>query len=410
MAAASAWRIDATQAATLVNNCIFGTDTVTFWRWLLEGNYLGLGVHKHTLSVILTAVIAHPLVWLGMSNATAVALGMAAVWGGVAAVSFVYFRQAGLTKWASLAFTVLAMSAFGTATHSGIAETYGATLLMIGVAVLLLPVIAQIAERYMIASATMAGGIGAGLALANAPSIAFLLIYYACLAPVWKRGKAGKLVFVAVAIPFAMVSLAVISPAIAAEGLAGTSWHNDYLGRYSDLANFTDAATIKDYLASAFVFSFVAPLDYLQCRYVASELAGMISRPFALMAYLTTVSLVATGIFRALKGSRRPEALGLLGAVASILLFYLYFNPDEALLYSPQWLAALFFAAAPSFRGAAIWAGVGATLCLSVNIAPLHHPRTSNPEACCPNPPASMLPREYPSALEKFRADNEMPR
>lgn len=399
----SAWRIEATHAATLVNNCIFGTDSVTFWRWLLEGNYLGLGVHKHTLSVILTAVIAHPLVWLGLPNLTAVVWGMAVIWGCVAAVAYVYFRQAKLPKRTALPFTVLAMAAFGIATHSGIAETYGATVLMIGMAILLLPAAARLARPHTIASAILAGVIGAGLALANAPSIAFMLVYFVCLDIPADRADAAKRLAICIAIPFALISVAVIAPAIAAEGAQGTTWHRDYLGRYSSFENFTNAATLLNFLTNVVVYSFVAPLEYLQCRYIAADLAVMLSRPLALAAYLLTISLLITGLVRALRGIRRKEVLGMLGAVASILVFYLYFNPDEVLLYSPQWLTAVFFAAAPDFRRAALWAGVAAVLCLSVNIAPLHHPRTSDPQACCPNPPGSMLPREYPSALEEFR-------
>lgn len=403
MAAISAWRIDSSQAATIVNNCIFGADSVTFWRWLLEGNYMGLGVHKHALAVILVAVFAHPLVWMGVSNLTAVTFGMAAIWGLVASVAYVYFRQAGQARWAALATTTLAMSTLGVATHSGIAETYGATLLMIGAAALLLPAIARISDRHMVASAGMAGGIGAGLAIANAPSVAFLLIYYMCLPYKSNGAEIGRRAIVYIAIPLVLVTLALVSPAIAAEGTAGTNWHSDYLGRYSNPANFTDGATLANYLASVFVFSFVAPLEYLQCRYVSSELVGLISRPAALAGYLATVSIVIYGIARALRGSRQREAFGLLAAVASILIFYLYFNPDEALLYSPQWLLALILAAAPNFRGAALWAGAAAALSLSVNLPALHDPRTSDPEKCCSNPPASMLGREHPSALDRFR-------
>ena len=397
------FRIEATQAATLVNNCIFGADSVTFWRWLLQGNYLGLGVHKHTLAVVLVAVLAHPLVWLGMPALTAVTLALAVIWGGVAAAAYLYFRQAGLSLLTALMTTTLAMSSLGIATHAGIAETYGATLLMIAVACALLPAAARMAEQRVLASACVAAATGAGLAIANAPATAFMLVYYVSLRAPSHSGDRTRLWLICVGIPLAAILLALIAPSIVAEGAAGTTWHRDYLGRYSKIANFTDVTTLTNFAANVLVFSFVAPLEFLQCRFVASDIAKLISSPLSLAAYLATVSLVIVGIARSIWGTRRRETLGLLGAATSILVFYLYFNPDEALLYSPQWLLAFFFAAAPDFQRAWAWAAAAAALCLSVNFSPLHDPRTSDPDTCCAVPPGSMLPREYPSALGKIR-------
>ncbi len=404
----SVWRIDATHAASLVNNCIFGADSMTFWRWLEEGNYLGLGVHKHSLAVVLVAILAQPLVWLGLSTLTAVTVALAAIWGAVAVVAFTYFRKAGSSLPAALAMAVLAMSTLGISAHMGIAETYGATLLAIGIACLLLPAIAKLAERHTISSAIIAGAIGAGLALANAPSTAFLLVYFACLPFALSGGQdRGKRLALCVAIPAIFVLVAVTAPALAAEGAAGASWHRDYLGRYSNASNFTNAMTVTNYLVSVFVFAFVGPFEFLQCRFLATDLVQFGAQPLRLIAYLTTISLVIFGTVRALLGARRRETVGLLGAIVSILAFYLYFNPDEALLYSPQWLLALFFAASPDFSRAWIWAGAAAALCMSVNLPTLHDPRTFDPEQCCPTPPASMLPREMPSALGRSRAAME---
>lgn len=406
MAALSAWRIDATEVATLVNNCIFGADTETYSRWLDQGNYLGLGVKKHTLSVILIAMIASPLAWAGVPHSLAAIAAMAAVWGGVAAVAFLYFRRAGSSRPAALAFVTLALSSFGIATHAGIIETYGVTLLMIGIACLLLPAIARTCDRHPVTGALFAGGIGAGLALANAPSAAFILVYLVCLPPPDQFANRRTMAICAV-IPFVFILLAIAGPALAAEGAAGATWHREYLERYARPENLMSASTLGNFLASVAVFSFVAPLEFVQCRFVLAQLMDVASRPLALAAYLGTISLVVVGTAAAMRSPRRREVLGLLGAVTSVLGFYLYFNPDEALLYSPQWVLPLFFAASPAFARSALWAGVAALFSIVVNLPPLHDARTFEPRACCPDRPASMLPREHPEALLEKRLGSE---
>lgn len=212
------------------------------------------------------------------------------------------------------------------------------------------------------------------------------------------------------AIPFAFILLAVVAPVLVAEGAAGATWHRDYLERYARPENLMSATTLGNFIASVVVFSFVAPLEFVQCRFVIAQLLDVASRPLALAAYLGTVSWVVIGIAGSLTSPRRREVFGLLAAVACVLVFYLYFNPDEALLYSPQWLLPLFFAASPGIGRAGLWAGVSAILCVAVNLPPLHDARSFEPRACCPNRPASMLPREHPEALLERRLLPEEPR
>ncbi|ANK13414.1 hypothetical protein [Erythrobacter neustonensis] len=399
MTAVSAWRIRDTQLATIVNNCIFGADSATYAMWLDAGNPLGLGVKKHTLAVLLVGALSKPLAFAGVPERIAAGLAMAAIWGGGAGAAFLYFRQAKMARLASAAFTALAMSSFGLITHSGIVETYGVTVLMIAVACLILPAAAAIAAGHTAESAMMAGAVGAGLALANAPAIAFMLVYYACL-PLKPGSRADRRKLgLCIVLPMLMTLLAVIAPAIVAEGVGGTAWHRDYLGRYASPDNLTDVQTLANYAAAVLVFSFVAPLDFIQCRFVVEHLFALFDRPIAVIAWTSVITLLIAGIARSARKARGAEVGGILAAVALILLFYLLFNPDEALLYSPQWLLAVFFAASPDFRGVAAWAGAAAAASLAVNLPPLHDKRSFDPAVCCPDPPASMLPREHPAAI-----------
>lgn len=409
MFAFSAWRIDFSYTASTVNNCIFGADSITFWRWLQQGNYFGVGFHKHSLSVLALAVLAQPLVWLGVPMVSAVIAAFAAIWAGVSVTTFLYFRKAGLGTGGALTVAVLALSSFAIATHSSIAETYGTTLLAISAACILLPSAAALAPTRPMLSALLAGAIGAGLALANAPSAAFLVIYFFCL-PLPLGEKVGtptsQLVILA-GIPALAVCTAIALPALLAEGAAGARWHSDYFLRYADIANLSDPRRLADFLVSVFVFAFVAPREFIQCRFILSDLAGFISNPTRLVAALLILSMLVSGIARSLRSSRRRETLGLLTAILMLIAFYLVFNPDEALLYSPQWTLALFFAASPRFSLVTLWAGGAAAASLAVNLPPLHHPRTYDPEQCCPHKPSSMLPRETPAALKRQMLERE---
>jgi len=409
MFAFSAWRIDFSHSASTVNNCIFGADSITFWRWLEQGNYFGVGVHKHSLSVLALAVLAQPLVWIGVPMVSAVIAAFAAIWAAVGVTTFVYFRRAGLGTAGASTVTILPLSTFAIATHSSIAETYGATLFAIGAACIVLPSAAALAPMRPLLSALLAGAIGAGLTFANAPSAAFLVVYFFCLPLGKKDGFATSQLGMLAGIPVLAVCVAIALPALVAEGAAGARWHSDYFLRYADIANFLDPRRLADFLVSVFIFAFVAPREFIQCRFILSDLAGFVSNPARLVAALLILSLLVNGIAQSLRSVRRRETLGLLTAVLMLIAFYLAFNPDEALLYSPQWVLALFFAASPRFPSAARWAGGAAAASLAVNLPPLNHPRTYDPEQCCPHKPSSMLPRETPDALKRQLLEGQAP-
>lgn len=397
--AVSVFRIEVSREAISVNNCVLGADTVSIWRYLEEGNFLGLRVHKHALAVVLIALLAQPLIWLGISQALAATLALSLVQACAAVLAFAYFRRAGNTKAVSAGLTLLVLSTLGVATHFGMAESYGVTLLAICIACLLLPVVAEKARQDALVSASVAGAIGAGLALANAPAAAFLLVYFACLLKQAEVVADLRKFALCILVPLAFVLLAVVAPAVAAEGDDGLVWHGDYLERFASFSHFIDPQVLADFLATSFVFSFVAPYEFLRCRFIFADLVQFGARPLHLAAYLAMASLLVVSLVRAVRSSERTETFGLLAAASAILLFYLYFNPDEALLYSPQWLIALFFASAPGVPRMAIWVWLAAVLGLLVNVPTLHHEKTSDPEVCCPHPPGSMMERELPSVL-----------
>jgi len=403
----SAWfalsfaRLEFTRNAITVNNCIFGADAATYAKALASGQYTGLKSHKHALAVVVVGLLAGPLSWAGIAPAVAGSVALAVVDALAVLLVFVFARRAGLATLHAAAFAVLALASLGTISLLGIAETYGVTLAMIAAACVAFPIIASGAWSRPVAAGLFASLFVAGLALANAPAIAFVLVYLSCLRLQGEERRDLRRTWPAIVIPVLVGLVAVALPALVEDGAAGAAWHVQYLSRYARLSNFADPGTLLNFAASAFVFAFVAPFEYLQCRFVAADIGAMIASPLRVVTFLALAPLLILGTARALRSANRPVTGGLLASAAAILLFYLFFNPDEALLYSPQWTLALFLAAASGVARSLPWIAGAAALCLIVNLPPLSAPRTLDPQRCCPNPPATMLPREMPRILAR---------
>ncbi|MFV0644991.1 MAG: hypothetical protein ACK5NN_10925 [Sphingomonadaceae bacterium] len=396
----SFYRLEWSHNAILVNNCILGADPATYGKALESGTFLGLRVHKHALAVLLISIISQFLIWLGFSPLLAGIFALAFIQALASALIYLFMRQRNLPGRHAAAMTVLVLATFGMATMFGIIETYGVTVLAIIAACLCFPTLARTAPVAPLACATLCAVLSFILATANAPALAFIAVFYSCLWHQMPRIKAGYILSVLL-VPAIGGVIGVLLPALMAEGSQGAVWHENYLSRYANWGNFTDWTTISNYLVNCLIFSFVAPMEFIRCRFVAGDLMEMVARPLNLIAYFATASLLITGIIRSIKSDERSLVAGLLIAAAALMLFYLYFNPDEALLYSPQWIVALCLAAVPALPRILPWILVAACLCIWVNIPALHHARTINPEMCCPTPPATMMEREHPSELVK---------
>ncbi|MBX7495794.1 hypothetical protein K3172_07985 [Qipengyuania sp. 6B39] len=402
--AVSYLRLEASREALQVNNCIFGADAATYAKALATEQYTGIKVQKHALAVVMLGLLAMPFKLAGLAPAVAGSAALATVNTLAAALIYVFGRANACASLPSVALALMAFSGLGTATLLGITETYGVTIAMIVTALIFFPLAAEHAKSEPVFAPLMAGLLTLGLGFANAPALAFLLVYFANLWPL-RQQLDGRRLAIAAGLPLLCVAIAPVLPVLVAEGTdAGSSWHANYLARYATFANFTDLATIANFLLNALVFAFVAPLEFLRCRFLIPELAELMARPVNLIAYGALIATLVYGIWHSLRSEQRPTTLGILLAVVAILAFYLYFNPDEAILYSPQWTVPLVLAGASGLgRIPLIVAGV-ALLCLAVNLPPLGNPRTHDPSRCCPIPPSTMADREHPAALARERA------
>jgi hypothetical protein len=394
-------RLRAAYAGVEVNNCILGADVVTYFNALAEGNYLALRVHKHAAAVVVIALLAKPLAALGVEPLLAGLLALAAIQGLAAAMIFALMRRHFRDPLGAAVLTLFVVASFGTITLFGIAETYGVTLASIAAACLLFGEIAPLARRWPRYAAIAAGLAAAMPALANAPALAFVPVYAAFALP-HLRGRPLSHKLTQLLVPAVLAVAISMLPSLVAEGAQGASWQADYLDRYASWANFTDPRILADYAVSVVAFSWVAPLEWLQCRYALSDLARLAAQPLRLAALAATLGVLTAGLVRALRGPMRLVSLAKLAAALMLAAFYLYFNPDEALLYSPQWILALVLAAAPGIAGSRLFVGIAAVatgLMLAVNYGPLLHPRSHDPAVCCPAPPSTMHGDEMPRDL-----------
>ncbi|WP_338424611.1 hypothetical protein [Sphingopyxis kveilinensis] len=403
IAVASFGQMHFTYAHVEVNNCIFGADTVTYFNALGKGSYLAFRVHKHAAAVVAIAAIAKPLTTMGVEPLVAGLFALAVIQGSAALLIFALLRRHFGDTPAATILTMFVFASFGTATLSGIAETYGVTMACIALACLLFGEIAPLARRWPLRAAIAAGATAAMPALANAPAAIFVVVYYAFVMR-YLRNRPHSEKFIQLFVPAALAISLSILPALVAEGAQGSHWQVNYLNRYANWTNFTDPKILADYAVSVLIFSWVGPLDWLQCRYLLSDLVTLMAHPLRFIALLATITVLVGGLYRAFSSAMRGVSIATLCVASVLALFYLYFNPDEALLYSPQWILALVLAAAPGIadsRAHVAAAAVATSLLLAVNVGPLRDPRSHDPTYCCQVPPSTMRPNEMPDYLKR---------
>jgi hypothetical protein len=384
-------RLEFARREIQVNNCILGADVARYSRALEERAYAGFNLRKHPLAVVAVAAAAWPLTTLGVPPGPAGSAALAG-WQALGAfAAFLFLRRHFLGNLNASLLTILALSSFSAITVFSIPETYGVTFTAASLALVAFGELARLASRRPLAAGLLAGLAGAPAGWANLPAAAIVL-GYAGLA--WRRlpPGAGSRLAAAAILPCGICVGATALPTFILDASSSFGWQQRYIAAYASWANFIDARIVLDYLASFLVFSFVARLEHLRCRFAVADFAQMSGSVLRSAAWAAAAGTIALGVARGLaKPASRAFVLGMLAVVAALFVFYLYFNPDEALLYGSRWATVLYLAAAAGLRDgrAAAALGLASALALSVNIAPLHDPRSADPAVCCPIPPAS---------------------
>lgn len=380
-------RIAMTEGLIFSDLCVLGTDIDRYTKGLREGNLFVLSLRKHAVAVIAVGVIAKPLALLSVPYVWSAALVMSASAGIGATALFIFlFKNVAPAKIA-LSATLAFLMAFGSVTTFSVVETYVFAFASISIALLSWGWLAKMAGKNPRQCAVAAGVAGALPGLAYIPSVIYVVAYAGLAWPMvadgtLKRFQNTMLVPGAIAVGLSLLPYAYL------DSRDGFQWQAWYLGTYTDLSHFTDVTIVADYLASFFVYSWIAPLDYVQCRFTISELLSGQSGWWRPVATLIVITAIAFGFWRGtFDTARRPLFLAMCTIIVGSFCFHLWFNPQEALLYSSLWILAAMVCAVVGFstlhRGATYILVIAAIFAYA-NLPPLHQARGWVEPVCCP--------------------------
>ncbi|WEX75825.1 hypothetical protein PYH37_004070 [Sinorhizobium numidicum] len=379
-------RLGVTSEAIRVNNCILGADVGDYFRGLSSGHWGVFRIRKHALAVASIAAIGWPLTQMGVSAATAAIIALAAFVAIGSLAFFLYLRLLGLGCGATFFMVLAAIFAFGSLTIFSVVETYGFTFSAMAVAMLAFIVIARHSKNHPVLCSISAGIAGAIPGTANLPALACVLLY-AGLAKASASDNPWQRFILVLALPVAIATALSSVPMLYTDLAAAFAWQRHYLDSLASIANFVSPDVLADYLSSFWVFALVSPLDMVQYRYTSQATVALGSSGLRLAGYIVVMFALSFGAFSALRDRRRRSiTLWTLMAVGSLFIFYLYFNPAEAMLYSSQWILLLFAAAAPGYVGrrfsGPLFAACFVILAI-INYPPLMDPRSTDPSAYC---------------------------
>ena len=117
-------------------------------------------------------------------------------------------------------------------------------------------------------------------------------------------------------------------------------------------------------VAAFFLFTFSSPFALARHHYAIQDLAAVLGDVLRLASLAASVAIVAVGIARAWRRERGPT-LAAIASGAVWLVFFLYFNPAEAMLYAPMWTLMFLLAAGRGWRG---WFGFIAVLVVAASL------------------------------------------
>ncbi|MBW1697266.1 MAG: hypothetical protein JRH18_00735 [Deltaproteobacteria bacterium] len=308
---------------------IFYADTSTYYSTMknfsLEGE-----VRKHPLF----SVLVHPMVAVAktvfdIKTRQAVKMVIAAVAALNIALVFVLLYSALADVHTALLFTGFYGVLFSNLVFFSIPETYSLTNLGIGAYFILTVRFHERITPYR----SVILGITAGLGALLNPPLGLLLfsLYTMCLL------QHGLRQGLKLALPPTLVAVFIFTGAnFLLYGFDYIEHSQKLVSRWASFSNYFDPVKWFNVGISFFIFGAISPLQ---------ELERSIRLEHALAYFHSPIKAVIVSIFTALvaysltTAARRRTDMLLLASVTWIVvlyLFYVYFNPNEAFLYSPQ--------------------------------------------------------------------------
>ena len=183
--------------------------------------------------------------------------------------------------------------------------------------------------------------------LFNAPLLSLMIIHLVLLLRRFDFKRWATLAAVNVALG-ALVFLLVDS---LIHGWAFLSLYRDYASTWVSIRNLLDMGSVATVIIDFFFYSVLSPTGQLPSSLGWQDLSGYWRSPLGTVLFPLLASFICYGLFAAIKHHKsHPLAGSLLSWMLLMTLFYTYFNPREAILYSSQILVPLSFILALAFE------------------------------------------------------------
>jgi len=193
----------------------------------------------------------------------------------------------------------------------------------------------------------------------------------------WSEKKQG----IAYGFVTLLVALVVCGvPYLYVHGMGYVEFVSDYTNQWASLGNLLEVDKYAMVGVGFFLYSVVTPLTSLTKVVTLNDLAGYLSDPLTLVTLIAYIAFVILASGRAIRDSDRL-VIPVIAWTGVMLLFFVYFNPPEALLYSSQILFPLALLAA---RGLAVMSladkfKTGLVACFAILLALNNIPVLYNP-------------------------------
>ena len=133
----------------------------------------------------------------------------------------------------------------------------------------------------------------------------------------------------------------------------------------ASFGNFLRFYNFVNVIFSFLLFAVISPLGVMKDVIGAGDVRSYFTSPLRLALLLPYICFLAVSLKKAFK-SGGPLLAGLLFWVPAMILFYVYFNPGESVLYSSQTLLPLLLAMSAVFEGMAWRYKYPAVACFAV--------------------------------------------
>jgi hypothetical protein len=319
------------------NDIVFGADTRDTFRALREVNFDN-DMKKHIFfSFTLSPVVGFFQSVLAVSFQRSIRLAFALVAGLNVAGVFYLLRKNNNHVTISFLITLLFTFCFSNLVIFSIPETYQMSNLLI---LFYLAALFSLRDRLDWRNSLFLSVLAGLASLYNFPLLSLMGIHLILMFP-----KNKFLSWIALIISNVLVgSLIFLSVNYFIYGPGFLAYFQSYSSRWASLTNFLHVNNYATVFANFFLFAVVSPGGYLPAVLGPQDVAGYFSSFFrTLLICMWVGGLIYAIVITARAKVDKWLYVGLYAWILVMTLFYVYFNPKEALLYSSQTLFPLLF-------------------------------------------------------------------